>query len=224
MTTQSYIAKYCPLEWQEFYAKYKEAFELAPAATKHHHNFSGGLDVHTAEVIRSMFEIRDNLSSKSLVNSTENFKGDLGLIVQREPEFSDSDIVLAAFLHDFAKIVQYTQNEAGEWCYQDMTMPQETWTLMTLAQNELSISEDLTRSLLYAEGGFSEFLEHGYPNSLAWLLHMADIWSSQVICPLLKLPECPRCGKDMKKRNGARGAFWGCTAYPACSMTVNIES
>jgi restriction system protein len=34
-------------------------------------------------------------------------------------------------------------------------------------------------------------------------------------------PECPECGKPMRKRKAAKGAkagteFWGCTGYPAC--------
>jgi len=32
-------------------------------------------------------------------------------------------------------------------------------------------------------------------------------------------PVCPQCGKPMKKRNSARGAFWGCTGYPDCKGT-----
>ena len=36
-------------------------------------------------------------------------------------------------------------------------------------------------------------------------------------------PVCPNCGKPMKKRNSARGKFWGCTAYPECRGIINIE-
>ena len=35
-------------------------------------------------------------------------------------------------------------------------------------------------------------------------------------------PECPVCGKYMKKRNSARGPFWGCTGYPECKGTRPI--
>ena len=30
---------------------------------------------------------------------------------------------------------------------------------------------------------------------------------------------CRRCGQPMRKRQGAKGAFWGCSAYPACTNT-----
>jgi len=33
------------------------------------------------------------------------------------------------------------------------------------------------------------------------------------------VPACPECGKPMKKRNSARGEFWGCTGYPECKGT-----
>ena len=32
-------------------------------------------------------------------------------------------------------------------------------------------------------------------------------------------PNCPLCEKPMKKRNSARGEFWGCTGYPECKGT-----
>ncbi len=30
------------------------------------------------------------------------------------------------------------------------------------------------------------------------------------------LPTCPRCGRPMRQRQSAQGAFWGCSGYPAC--------
>ena len=35
-------------------------------------------------------------------------------------------------------------------------------------------------------------------------------------------PKCPLCGASMKLRHGARGDFWGCTAYPTCRGTRQI--
>lgn len=31
---------------------------------------------------------------------------------------------------------------------------------------------------------------------------------------------CPACGKPMRQRNGASGAFWGCSGYPGCKTTL----
>jgi DNA topoisomerase I len=33
-------------------------------------------------------------------------------------------------------------------------------------------------------------------------------------------PTCPACGAAMRRRQGARGAFWGCSAYPTCRQTL----
>jgi restriction system protein len=35
-------------------------------------------------------------------------------------------------------------------------------------------------------------------------------------------PTCPTCGVKMVKRNGGRGAFWGCGNYPRCKQILNI--
>ncbi len=32
-------------------------------------------------------------------------------------------------------------------------------------------------------------------------------------------PDCPQCGKLMRRRRSARGDFWGCSAYPDCRGT-----
>jgi len=29
-------------------------------------------------------------------------------------------------------------------------------------------------------------------------------------------PACPLCNASMRKRSSAKGAFWGCSAYPTC--------
>jgi hypothetical protein len=34
---------------------------------------------------------------------------------------------------------------------------------------------------------------------------------------------CPKCGVPMVKREGARGAFWGCPNYPKCRQTMAGE-
>jgi four helix bundle suffix protein len=36
-------------------------------------------------------------------------------------------------------------------------------------------------------------------------------------------PACPKCGKSMRKRHAAKGDFWGCSDYPGCRGTRDIE-
>ncbi len=35
-------------------------------------------------------------------------------------------------------------------------------------------------------------------------------------------PTCPKCGKPMVRRQGARGAFWGCSGFPKCRHTMEL--
>lgn len=34
---------------------------------------------------------------------------------------------------------------------------------------------------------------------------------------------CPQCGKALHRREGAKGAFWGCSGYPECRVTLPDE-
>lgn len=35
-------------------------------------------------------------------------------------------------------------------------------------------------------------------------------------------PECPQCGKPMRRRKSAKGEFWGCSGFPDCKGTRPI--
>ena len=35
-------------------------------------------------------------------------------------------------------------------------------------------------------------------------------------------PTCPHCDKPMRKRNGSKGEFWGCSGYPDCRGTREV--
>ena len=37
------------------------------------------------------------------------------------------------------------------------------------------------------------------------------------------VPSCPECGKPMRRRKSTRGEFWGCTAYPDCKGTREMD-
>jgi restriction system protein len=36
-------------------------------------------------------------------------------------------------------------------------------------------------------------------------------------------PECPKCGKPMRRRKSAKGEFWGCSGFPECKGTRAIR-
>jgi len=35
-------------------------------------------------------------------------------------------------------------------------------------------------------------------------------------------PDCPQCGKPMRRRTSKRGDFWGCSAFPECKGTMPV--
>ncbi len=35
--------------------------------------------------------------------------------------------------------------------------------------------------------------------------------------------KCPRCGAALILRNGKYGMFWGCSKFPACRFTADIQ-
>lgn len=35
-------------------------------------------------------------------------------------------------------------------------------------------------------------------------------------------PDCPQCGKPMRRRTSKRGDFWGCSAYPECKGSLPV--
>jgi hypothetical protein len=53
----------------------------------------------------------------------------------------------------------------------------------------------------------------GGPRHRPVRLKKGEAWDPDAI------PKCPRCGRKMVVRNGARGNYWGCPAYPRCLGT-----
>lgn len=37
----------------------------------------------------------------------------------------------------------------------------------------------------------------------------------------MKMEICPKCGGELKRRNGRFGEFWGCSNFPSCRFTKN---
>jgi len=71
-----------------------------------------------------------------------------------------------------------------------------------------------------------------------WIPLMEDFWqpfkskiaeiegnvSRKDVTQELLEEQCPECGKPLAKRLGKRGAFIGCTAYPDCTYTRNLDN
>lgn len=87
---QDYIAKINDEKLRNFvsdqFDKYEEDFKIMPAAKLMHHNYIGGLLVHTVECL--------DFAEQNMVNFAYNLKKD--------------EIYAACLLHDFGKIFEYT--------------------------------------------------------------------------------------------------------------------
>lgn len=61
-----------------------------------------------------------------------------------------------------------------------------------------------------------EQLQHKYDRILATLRYVAAQTAGD-------RPQCPKCGADMKFRDGRYGPFWGCIEWPDCTGTCEFS-
>ncbi|MDM4770869.1 DNA topoisomerase III [Solimonas sp. SE-A11] len=89
--------------------------------------------------------------------------------------------------------------------------------------------EQALEEIAQGRGSLEAFLER----QAAWVGQLVSGARSDGATRLLASPEaakaiaqtreCPTCGKPMRKRSGSRGEFWGCTGYPDCKATAEVE-
>jgi hypothetical protein len=162
------------------------AFAENPAGMKHHHWWKGGLEEHCKEMIGIGFDLYDLYS------------GDLS--------FSKSDVIVAVFLHDFAKVWSYVpmteedkkdpRSKPGQEYKGNRDafkkVDDESKTLLALSALGITPSEEQWSAVLFAEGGYSKanFSYQGRTdtgnsvyshNPLAVFLHILDMYSSQIL-------------------------------------------
>lgn len=195
---------------KDFAQKYKKDFDRAPAAVNYHHNFTGGLLLHTTEVLEIMLRLTLSLPYNNLSYP--------------KPDFTREEMIVVAYLHDFAKIVTYREHAEDTWGRENIDLPDEVWTLNELAKAGIGLTENELNALLYAEGGwsnFKDFVKNIKP--LAVLLHMADMWSAKVLYFTEEI-KCPACGAIMYKKSSREGnLFYSCSRYPHCLGTKNVQ-
>jgi 3'-5' exoribonuclease len=138
---------------------YKD-FDILPAARFHHHNYKGGLDIHTAEVIDYALQLNQMMGKP----------------------FKDSDVITVGFLHDIGKIYVYEIDGDDITVNKDLPCSEEALTFNIAITNGLVLSPEMLSAVEFAHGGWSIQAKGGYakPSSLAMLLHCADLLSSQV--------------------------------------------
>lgn len=179
---------------------------LAPAGQTIHHNFDGGLVRHIVEMIQFGLPITKKLldASGNQVINTEEF-------------------INVCILHDLAKL-EFYRKEGELWSYVKHPFVLQEMVVQNLcAKHGIVLTENEINALWLAEGGYSPVYKELEKTELAHLLHMADLFSSQLLRPrMVSDAVCPKCGGALVRRNGATGAFWGCSKYPECKHTTNI--
>lgn len=190
----------------------REKLEVAAAGQVHHHNFDGGLVRHILEMIRfgigyaqkiRTFPVAGNDGATLLINPAE--------------------FINVCLLHDLAKLEFYVRGDGWEYVKHDYVL-QEMVVQNMCAKAGVVLTENEMNALWMAEGGYSPLFGKVKQTPLSILLHMADLFSSQLLKPRMEVVEtaCPRCGEGkVVERRGPTGLFYGCSKFPDCKYTSN---
>jgi hypothetical protein len=160
-------------------AVHQSRIAVFPGASRFHHTERGGWLRHVLEV----YDIAQGL------NQMVAFRFN-------RPEIDSSEMFLAAFLHDFAKLYTYRVDPNSPTGYSKITdrwryINPEVWTLNEVASFNLHLNEEVINAILMAEGGWSAFArENTHSNRyggdslpLAVLIHSADMISAKILGP-----------------------------------------
>jgi four helix bundle suffix protein len=122
------------------------------------------------------------------------------------PPFAD-DVV-----HESAKHALVQRNKYARWLDSDdpVIVANAMLVIIGRALNMLRSQIEAQGRAFEETGGFSERL-------IAKRLEAREGQRQQA-----SSPECPLCGKPMRRRQSARGDFWGCSSFPDCKGTKPI--
>lgn len=159
-------------------------FFIAPASTRFHGSYEGGLAEHCVNVLDSMLAMNDMLNS-----------------IYKMPKDSESSIILVALLHDLCKIGCYKvktlwrKDENGKWeSYEgyerkpDLAMGHGGKSVY-VAQQYIKLTEAEAQAIFWHMGPYdlSDYMTQNEmgdafsKNSLAYKLHTADMMATYVL-------------------------------------------
>ena len=147
-------------------------FTIAPAAVKYHHNWQGGLYIHTEQVMNIAVDLFNEWKDKLTVKL--------------------DDIIIVSFIHDLNKMYKYklrplSEKEKNKPFYtykykEKTTYPSEMDVLRILAEHNISLTRQQTEALAWHHGGWSDASKVYKSNSqLAAFIHIADLFSARVL-------------------------------------------
>ena len=120
------------------------------------------------------------------------------------------DLIRRNFLQATGKKKVLTPTPAAEFLVdalpEDMTYPDKT-----------AVWEDALHAMAEGEGNIDDFLA----DQIAFTRNLCGAASKAALPPSEEQTKCPRCGRGvLTLKTGKNGAFWGCTNFPRCRMTV----
>jgi len=137
-------------------------FSDKPAAKTHHHNYRGGLAVHTSEVCDNALKL----------NKSWGF-------------FEEDSIIKVALLHDVmkAKSYQFKKYKTNDREYIDIVSGScsgEAWVFNLCNKFNVELTESELSAIEFAHGGWSTQAKDFYikQSKLSYLLHCADLLSA----------------------------------------------
>ena len=162
----------------------KSDFFTAPASTRFHGNFEGGLVEHSVKVYQCLLSLMENY--KASMNGYE---------------FSPESVAICSLLHDICKINYYKQsmrnvkNDKGEWEQKPFYQVDDTMPLGHGEKSAILLQQFMRMELpeIYAirwhMGGFDSASRGGdygisnayNDNPLAVFMHAADLWASSLL-------------------------------------------
>jgi hypothetical protein len=127
------------------------------ASKKYHSNYPGGLYQHTLNTM---------ICAKELYTCFYKIFD----IYHKPLGFSYSKAIFTAFCHDLTK--WYQENKTP---YRHHTK----WSGQLFFDNKIPVTDDIINAMFNHHGSYGN--RRGNPNPLAYLIHFADMWASQVL-------------------------------------------
>ena len=159
-------------------------------------------DVAKASLAELLGDLEDYLASRGQVPWSIHAEEHKELSAVTLDRFEYTDDVL----HDYWTFLLAQKCKVDPWLeHEDPVVVANA--LIVLVQRALSLLGKQLQSLeasFVANGGIRE-----------------KMTQARVLVRDGKAPDCPECGKPMRKRRSPKGEFWGCSGYPDCRGSRN---
>ena len=160
-------------------------------------------DVAKASLAELLGDFEDYLVSRGEIPWSTHAPEHKGVSGIKLDAFEYSDDVL----HDYWTFLLEQKRKFDPWLESDDPVVVAN-ALIVLTQRTISLLGKQLQSLE------ASFLERG---GIREKMTQARVLARDGVAP-----ECPECGKSMRKRKSQKGDFWGCPASPECRGSRNV--